>query len=619
MIQSGPPGFPANIAINQQDFKNWDWQINVPNLWTCTPQSADDVVQVCNWAKDNNFQVRPRGIMHSWSPITVTNGENPNNVILVDTMKHLTAMELIPASGAQSARVKAGVGATMNQLLGFLEQQSGGQGAASGYSFPHAPAPGNITVGGALAIDAHGSGIPSPADSFNASYGSLSNQIVEFTAVVFDSDSGQYKPVTFKRGQGDDKAFLTHVGRAFLLDATLQVIDNYNLRCQTFMNISWQTLFQAPSDSSPIPPNSLADFLSKTGRVEAIWFPFSDYPWFKVWSNSPTQPAGSRLVNAPYNYAFSDNVPDFVTDLFKLLLGVLPPTPANILNLILEIIKWLTTLGPQLNKDNSPTANQLTDSLHDISGGLTQELSKVDAPDFNSAALTPYVAKLMAFISAIGIYLDNAGDIWGPSKNTLLYVQDTTLHVTANGYAVHLRSQDVQQAVSDFANKFNSLLLKYQSNNEYPINSPLEIRVTSLDDPGKVSVDPGMTAQSPVISALSMDSTDVQNGWDTALWLDVLTLPGTPSSNAFYAELEDWMATRFSGKAGKALPEWSKGWAYSEQGPWTSPDFLKKIREMFTEGRSADDNWNWEVATLKKYDPNNLFSNPFLDQLMISD
>jgi hypothetical protein len=30
---------------------------------------------------------------------------------------------------------------------------------------------------------------------------------------------------------------------------------------------------------------------------------------------------------------------------------------------------------------------------------------------------------------------------------------------------------------------------------------------------------------------------------------------------------------------------------------------------MFTERRSADDNWDWEVATLKNYDPDNLFSN----------
>lgn len=47
------------------------------------------------------------------------------------------------------------------------------------------------------------------------------------------------------------------------------------------------------------------------------------------------------------------------------------------------------------------------------------------------------------------------------------------------------------------------------------------------------------------------------------------------------------MAQRFSGTPGWALPEWS-------------------------EGRDR----GWEVATLKKYDPHNLCTNPFLDQLM---
>jgi FAD/FMN-containing dehydrogenase len=627
--QSVPPGFPTGIAVSQQDYENWSGEINVPNLWTCVPQSADEIVQVCNWAKDNGYRVRARGIAHGWSPLTVTNQASPttpDNLMLVDLTQspNLVSMELIPASGNQSARVKVGAGATMFNLLAWLEQQSGGQGAAHGYSFPHTPAPGHLTVGGALAIGAHGSAIPSPADDFNASYGSLSNQIVEFTAVVFDSASSKYAPVAFKRGQGDDKAFLVHVGRAFLLDATLQVIDNYNLRCQSSMSRSWQTLLQAPTAKTPIPPDSLAYFLEQSGRVEVIWFPFSDNPWFKVWTNTPRQPTGPSVVvvNQPNNYPFSDNLPDFVTDLFKLLLGV--PTSTTLLELIGEILKWLFHQATQLKGNNSAEAKQLAVNLHDISGGLTKELAKIFTGHLNLSALTPYIGKLMALISGLGLLMDKATDLWGASKNTLLYVGDSTLRVTANGYAVHLRRADVQQAVSDFANQFQSMLLKYQSNNQYPINSPLEIRVTALDDPSKVSVDSGMTAQSPVISALSMDKTDNDNGWDTALWLDVLTLPQTPSSYAFYAELETWMTSHFTQTpgagqvSGKVLPEWSKGWAYTAaHGAWTNTDFMQSVRQTLTTNRSADDNWDWEVATLKKYDPNNLFSNPFLDQLMI--
>jgi FAD/FMN-containing dehydrogenase len=622
MSQSIPPGFPANIAVSQQDYENWSREINVSNLWTCKPESVDDIVQVCNWAKDNNYRVRPRGIAHGWSPLTVTNqsGQTPHeHVILVDMTQspYLSSIELIPANGSQSARVKVGMGATMLDLLGFLEGAPGGQGAAPGYGFPHTPAPGHLTVGGVLAIGAHGTAVPSAAEDFNASYGSLSNQIVEFTAVVFDSASGKYAPVAFKRGQGDDKAFLTHVGRAFLLDATLQVIDNYNLRCQSTMLLNWQTLFQAPTAETPVPPDSLAYFLEQSGRVEIIWFPFSSYPWLKVWTNTPEQPADPTVVvvTEPNNYAFSDSVPDFATDLFKLLLGV--PTSTTLTELIFEILKWLLQQGALLKGDNSAEATHLSAKLHDISGDLTKQLMMSMTGHLNLSALTPVVGKLMAVMSFLGLYLGNLTDLWGASKNTLLYVQDTTLRVTANGYAIHLRRADVQQAISDFGNQFDSMLLKYQGNGEYPVNAPLEIRVTGLDDPAKVSVDPGMTAQSPVISALSMDATDIANGWDTAVWFDVLTLPQTPSSYAFYAELEAWFVQRFSGTAGRVLPEWSKGWAYTpESGAWTSTDYIQSIRQTLTTGRSDDNNWDWEVATLKKYDPHNLFSNPFLDQLM---
>ena len=125
----------------------------------------------------------------------------------------------------------------MLELLQYLEGQAGGSGSAPGYSFPHTPAPGNLTVGGVLAIDAHGTAVPTPPDdNFQASYGSMSNQILEFTAVVTDPNSttpNQYALRTFKRDESDAKVFSTHLGRAFLVDATLQVIDNYNLRCQS--------------------------------------------------------------------------------------------------------------------------------------------------------------------------------------------------------------------------------------------------------------------------------------------------------------------------------------------------------------------------------------------------
>jgi hypothetical protein len=567
---SVPDGFPSDIPVAQETFENWSQMIVRPNVWTCVPRTEDDVVRVCNWAAGAGYAVRARGIMHTWSPLTVTQDEPIANVILVDTTRHLNAIAVSAAKGTQPALVSVQTGATLDALLDALERAAGGKGAAAGFSFAHIPAPGHITVGGALAINAHGTAVPTPPhDDFDVPYGSLSNQILAFTAVVTMPGTSTYVAQTFTRGQGDDRAFLTHCGRAFLLNVTLQVTDNYNLRCQSVMTIPSTTLFAKPSGGAP-PADSVGDFLDRSGRVEVIWFPAfpvldifpppTSYPWLKVWTIADTKPAASRAVTSPYNYPFSDNLPTVLTDLLRQILDGAP---------------WLTPLF-------SSTFAAIT------SAGLNGNLGS-----------------------------SNATDLWGASKNTLLYIKDTTLRVTANGYAVLMKRAQVQDAVADFAAQFSSMIAAYQKKRLWPINSPLEIRVTALDDPAKIVAPAGQTAGSPVISSLSVDPDVQKNGWDVACWFDVLTLvpPGDPQqAYAFYAELEAWFIARF--KDGyRVCPEWSKGWAYTTAGAWTSAPFLQSIRDTFTAGRSADDTWAWEVATLAKYDAANLFSNPFLDTL----
>jgi Cholesterol oxidase, substrate-binding len=209
-------------------------------------------------------------------------------------------------------------------------------------------------------------------------------------------------------------------------------------------------------------------------------------------------------------------------------------------------------------------------------------------------------------------------DIWGPSKDVLLYIKDTTLRVTANGYAVQLRKADLQQAVHDFTAEYTALVTQAQNDKRYPVNAPLEIRVTALDDPSKVDTAPGQTATTPPLSSLTYDDVARQNGWDVALRLDVLTIPGTQYSNDFYTALEEWLIQRFTGSAGRVLPEWSKARAYTSAGPWTSQMFFQHMRDAYTVGRSADQTWSSQVAAFKQYDRSNLFGNPFLDSLFVA-
>ena len=572
---SGRPqlaGFPEGVPLFQLPFKNWDWQIQAPSVLTCAPRTPSDAVAVCNWARQNGYEVRPRGVMHGWSPLTLPTAPiSGAKVLLIDLTKSLWQTSFLPASGGLPNRVKAGAGATMLQLLQFLEAQPGGKGSAPGYSFPHTPAPGNLTVGGVLAIDAHGTAVRTlPHDNLPASYGSMSNQVLSFTVVCTDPLSpnpDEYALREFQRGNSDAKALLVHIGRALVLDATLQVVDNYNLRCESRTDLPATTIFAKPTQTQPAPPNSFADFLNRTGRVEIIWFPFSENPWLHLWTIAPEKPPPSIAVNGPYNYPFADTVPD-----------ILQSFVTSILNGIPDVTPLFGQMAAQV------TANGL---------------------DGKGALGNP------------GVY-PVSRDIWGPSKNSLVYIQDTTLRVTANGYAIHLRKPDLQQALFDITEQYLAMLAKYAARNpkQYPVNSAMEIRVTGLDDPAEVRVPPGVKPDSPTISALSMDATDRQNHWDIALWFDVLTIPQTPHSNEFYWELEQWLLARFAHAAGRTMPEWSKGWAYTkDKGPWTDPGFLGHVRQTLTAGRPSNDNWEYESGTLAKYDKSHLFCSPFLDQL----
>jgi FAD/FMN-containing dehydrogenase len=150
-------------------------------------ENGDDVVAVCGWAASAGYKVRARGIMHIWSPITVVSSTPSDaKIMLIDATQYLTGICPVTRPNGTNPQVTMQTGATMLQLLTYLEQQPGRRGSAPGYSFPQVPAPGNLTVGGVLAIDAHGTAVPSPADSFAASYGFLSNQVLAFTAVVTD-------------------------------------------------------------------------------------------------------------------------------------------------------------------------------------------------------------------------------------------------------------------------------------------------------------------------------------------------------------------------------------------------------------------------------------------------
>ncbi len=536
---AAPPNFPSAILLYKQAFQNWSGEIAVPNVWTAAPRTAADVVTIVNWARANGYRVRARGHMHNWSPLTLDPSAAPANVVLLDTTQSLTRVSV--DTSAVPARVTAQTGVSLETLLVALERYNLGVVAA--------PAPGDITLGGALAIDAHGTAVPAMGEALQPghTYGSLSNLVISLTAVVFDAVTQQYALRTFQRSDPDIGAFLAHLGRAFVVEVTLVAGPNQRLRCQSFVDIPASELFAAAGSGG----RTAASFLDRSGRIEAIWFPFTDTPWLKVWTVTPTKPAQSRAVTQPYNYPFSDSVPQALSNLVKQI----------------------------------------------VIGG--------------QSSLTPQYGQMQLAITTAGLGLTASADLWGWSRTVLQYIRPSTLRVTANGYAVLTRRADVQRVISEFVQFYQNRVDAYRARGEYPMNGPIEIRVTGLDQPGDIG--PGAVA--PALSALRPRPDRPE--WDTAVWLDILTLPGTPSAGRFYREIEQWLLSNYRGAYATLRPESSKGWGYTDTAAWQDETMLAAtLPPLYREGQPVASNWDAARATLARYDPARVFTSPLLDRLL---
>ncbi|WP_035844894.1 cholesterol oxidase substrate-binding domain-containing protein [Kitasatospora azatica] len=563
---AAPPAFPAGIEVYRQTFENWAGELHADQLWTCAPRTPQDVVTLANWAQAQGWRLRAQGFRHTWAPLTVADATPADSaVLLLDTTRYLTAISAAGSAAAPAVRAQAG--ASMEQLLARL--------AGRGLGLTHCPAPGDVTLGGVLAIGGHGTAIPATGETATPGhgYGSVSNLVTELTAVVWDATAGQFVLRTFDRAEPDCAALLVHLGRTFVTEAVLRAGADQNLRCLSRVDIPADELF-APQGTGT--GRQFADFVERTGRAEAIWYAFTDYPWLKSWSVTPGQPFGSRAVDRPYNYPFSDNIPTPVANLAGQLIGGswgLAPTFGQLQLLI-------TKLG---------LTGDLTDVL--LSGTLLRDLLTLD---------------VVTHLLADGLH----SDLWGPSRTLLQYIRPTTLRVTANGYAVLARRSDIQWVVNQVTSGYQQLLTQYQSRGEYPVNGAVEIRVTGLEDPTTSGV-PG--ARPPLLSAIRARPDHPE--WDVAVWFDVLTLPNTPGLHRFGRDLEQFLFATFDGTRAAVRVEWSKGWAYTADATWADPDVLTRVIPG-SHRAGGGPGWDEAVATLTRLDPHAVFSNAFLDQLL---
>lgn len=539
-----PANFTTQVPFDNENYsyRNWDSQVNLPNVYIYKPVSVDQCVFLANDAKAKGFKLRPVGQMHNWSPLAVNAnaGPNPGNIYFVNTV-NLSGAAFQMDGDIPTATF--GTGVTVQCALEFLKTCVTAA-APQGYSFVNFTGPGEISLGGALAIGAHGTSVYSQANpDVNNLYGCLSNLVRSFTAIVTPpGGNGAYVLKTFSRGDTDAAAFLVHLGRAFITEVTMQVVPNYFVELTSwYPDIS--IAFEAPAATQSA--ESVQTFVETYGRVEVLYFPYTNNAWVKTWKQVP---------------AFTQN-------------PVTSPYPLKF-------------------------ANDITQPLSDIVQGLFR--------DFKDA--TPLLMGVFLDISRTAPHGKEGYVMSGLAKDLLLYVETNTLRITCVGYAIQIKRADIQKTVNTFFNYFNPHLKVFnQTFGFYPVNAPVEIRFTGLDDPALLNI-PG--AEPPLLSAASPMSGDPDV--DTVFWIDILSMPLTAGMAQFFIDLETFIHVTWPGAA---RPEWSKGWAFSTANiAWdpTSVVITKRIPDAY----SYNNAMARAQQTLDSYDQGSIYYSPLLQKLM---
>ncbi len=313
-----PPNFPQGILLYQEAYENWARETKIRSLWTCSPATPADVVRVANWAKENNYKVRPFGSGHGFAPTLLPRGENGENVVLVNTADYLNAISIDATAAIKCVTAQAG--ALLEDICRAAESYDLG--------LLHTTAPGSVTVAGGLAMNVHGAALPALGQSLEPghSWGTLSNLVLALTAVVWDEALGEYVLKTFARDNPAIGPLLTCVARVFITQVVLQLGPNLKMRCISRTDLALADILAAPAIQTE---NSFAHLIDQYGAVDVLFFPFyaKKTAWVKTWTPAPIKPTSSREVFKPYNYRVPNLTPaisDFVTSTLRTLPTIVP-------------------------------------------------------------------------------------------------------------------------------------------------------------------------------------------------------------------------------------------------------------------------------------------------------
>lgn len=544
-----PPNFPEGIELFQQGFINWARETKVAGVWSCSPMNAADVARLANWARANNYRLRPFGTGHGFAPTLIPRGDSGENVVLVHTHDFLNQIDVHADDAVKS--VSCGAGAYIEDICATLEQFELG--------LYHTPAPGGVTIAGALAMNVHGAAMPKRGETLlpGHSWGTLSNLVLEIEAVAWDEEQQQYVLKSYRRDDPAIGPLLTCLARAFITHVKLQVGPNLKIRCKSRIDLTADEVLAMPDVQTE---NSFANLTEEFGTVDIIYYPHNKdgLCWIKTWTVEPVKPEEAREVTEPYALSAGVKMAPLLADTLSSALRTYP-------------------------KNMVPYYNNLsTNGIKDLMAN-NDPATKIN-------------------------------DIWGSAYTTTLYVQPLTPRKTVAAWGVLVAREDLQRALAEFFEYFKQLIAEYRSRGQYPYTGPFELRAHGLENPADVlmpnAVEPWLSGARPHPDRPELD---------TVIWYAINNNVDQPLAAEFNTRLEQWFLSNYS-SYGIVRPEWTKCYAYTADGPfgggWSNDEvLLETFPDTWRDGYPADTTWDAAVARLNAMDPHRVFTNSYLDRV----
>lgn len=301
-VSAGP------VHLERRSFENWSRMIRVDDVLTATPKTEDEALSIVQWAAGQGYRVRPVGSFLGWSPLAFVDAAN---IIAID-QSQMTGLTGFTYEPVPAATFRAGT--TLAEAVKALEEiDNRGESEAPGWAWPDYPGIPAVTLGGMLAIGAHGAGIRQRDDQADL-FGTVSNLVLGFRAIVSDGDT--YVIREFRRDEPDAAALLVHLGAAYLLSVTMRMVPNSFVgRKVEYPN--WQVAYAPAAEKG-----SIQALVEEHGRVQALWFPFTETPVVQHFTDEPFV-EGPR-VTEPLTVRLSPNLPVAFTTAYTRLLSHLP-------------------------------------------------------------------------------------------------------------------------------------------------------------------------------------------------------------------------------------------------------------------------------------------------------